>query len=90
MNKANKSDPSSLIFEMKSGPVCQGVDLHLAMEQVGGQLSDMPYVIRVFMENLLRSHLQGKPVSAQEIDSMLHWSEHISGKITRVTKSGTS
>jgi len=77
MNKANKSDPSSLIFEMKSGPVCQGVDLHLAMEQVGGQLSDMPYVIRVFMENLLRSHLQGKPVSAQEIDSMLHWSEHI-------------
>jgi len=77
MNKANKSDPSSLIFEMKSGPVCQGVDLHLAMEQVGGQLSDMPYVIRVFMENLLRSHLQGKPVSAQEIDSMLHWSQHI-------------
>ena len=77
MNKANKSEPSSLIFEMKSGPVCQGVDLHLAMEQVGGQLSDMPYVIRVFMENLLRSRLQGKPVSVQEIDSMLHWSQHI-------------
>ena len=77
MDKLKNSDPSSLIFKNKDGLAWQGVDLALAMHEAGGSLLTMPYVIRVFLENLLRSHLQGKSVSKEEIDLLLHWTEHI-------------
>ena len=77
MTQEKKSDPSALIFQNKDGLAWQGVDLALAMHEAGGSLLTMPYVIRVFLENALRSHLQGKSVSKEEIDLLLHWTEHI-------------
>ena len=77
MKAVQEFKPRDFIFENTDGLVWQGVDLPLALESQGRHLSDLPYVIRIFLENLLRSHLQGKSVSIQEIDLLLHWSDNI-------------
>jgi aconitate hydratase len=77
MKAVQEFKPRDFIFEHTDGLVWQGVDLPLALESQGRHLSDLPYVIRIFLENLLRSHLQGKSVSIQEIDLLLHWSDNI-------------
>jgi aconitate hydratase len=77
MNAVQELKPHDFIFENTDGIAWQGVDLPLAVEKTGKDLSEMPYVIRIFLENLLRSHLQGKSVSIQEIDLLFHWSDNI-------------
>lgn len=77
MKAVQEFKPRDFIYENTDGLVWHGVDLPLALEKQGGHLSEIPYVIRIFLENLLRSHLQGKSVSIQEIDLLLHWSDNI-------------
>jgi len=77
MKAVQEFKPRDFIYENTDGLVWHGVDLPLALEKHGRHLSEIPYVIRIFLENLLRSHLQGKSVSIQEIDLLLHWSDNI-------------
>lgn len=77
MNALQELKPHDFIFENTDVFAWQGVDLPLAVKKTGKDLSEMPYVIRIFLENLLRSHLQGKSVSIQEIDLLFHWSDNI-------------
>ncbi|MFN0004210.1 MAG: hypothetical protein ACKVPZ_04415, partial [Burkholderiaceae bacterium] len=77
MNALKELKPHDFIFENTDVFAWQGVDLPLAVKKTGKDLSEMPYVIRIFLENLLRSHLQGKSVSIQEIDLLFHWSDNI-------------
>ena len=77
MKAVQEFKPRDFIYENTDGLVWHGVDLPLALEKQGRHLSEIPYVIRIFLENLLRSHLQGKSVSIHEIDLLLHWSDNI-------------
>ena len=77
MNASHEFNPSDYIFKHNDGIAWQGIDLPLALEKQGKQLDEIPYVIRIFLENVLRSNLQGKSVSKEEIDLLFHWSEHI-------------
>ncbi len=53
------------------------IDLPRAVSDRGGDLRRLPFVIRILLENLLRSRALGRAVEASEIDRLLHWQRHI-------------
>jgi len=59
------------------GGECRLVDLPATVAAAGGDLGRMPYVIRVLLENLLRSRAIGRAVSDDELALLLDWERHI-------------
>ena len=53
------------------------IDLPDAVAQLQGELHHMPYVIRILLENLLRSQALGRAVEPADIARVLHWHDHI-------------
>lgn len=53
-------------------------DIATAARAGGRQVSDLPYVIRVLLENLTRHRSWGGPVSESEVQAVLDW-QHRSG-----------
>ncbi|NDH54032.1 MAG: aconitate hydratase, partial [Betaproteobacteria bacterium] len=53
------------------------IDLPGAVAQRQGELHHMPYVIRILLENLLRSQALGRAVEPADIARVLHWHDHI-------------
>jgi aconitate hydratase len=55
----------------------RAVDLPAAVTAAGGDLHRMPYVIRILLENLLRSRMLGRPVAEGEVALLLDWRESV-------------
>ena len=55
----------------------RAIDLPDAVAQLQGELHHMPYVIRILLENLLRSQALGRAVEPADIAHVLHWRDHI-------------
>lgn len=53
------------------------IDLPGAVTRLGGTLAQMPYVIRILLENLLRSQALGRAVTPDEINRLLNWRENV-------------
>jgi aconitate hydratase len=60
-----------------SGRDCRLIDLPCAAAALGGDLARMPYVIRILLENLLRSRALGRAVTPEEVGLLLDWRRHI-------------
>lgn len=52
------------------------IDLASAARAKGLDIEDIPYVIRVLIENLLRHREWGEPISEGETDALWHWQTH--------------
>jgi aconitate hydratase len=53
------------------------IDLPRTVAGLGGDMRRMPYVIRILLENLLRSRALGRAVEQGEIALLLDWREHV-------------
>ena len=55
----------------------RAVDLPAIATRSGRDLRQMPYVVRILLENLLRSRMLGRSVASEEIDLLLDWRQHV-------------
>src|SRR4051812_20378431 len=62
-----------------TGRTFRMVDLEAAVSGLGGSVVEMPYVMRVLAENVLRAHHARGPsaVSEAEIRNVVDWQNHI-------------
>lgn len=57
------------------------IDIHKVAQSRGADVRQLPYVIRVFLENLCRHQAWGAAVSDAEIDAVLQWQDHIGAEL---------
>ncbi|NBT69621.1 MAG: aconitate hydratase, partial [Betaproteobacteria bacterium] len=65
-----------------NGRMRRGVDLKACTQSNGIDMQSMPYVMRIILENQLRSQLFGKPITHQEILQTLQWQDHVGSDLS--------
>ncbi|MBH1964574.1 MAG: aconitate hydratase AcnA [Comamonadaceae bacterium] len=70
------AQPTSVIISA-AGRTWHAVDLPRFVSAAGGDISQMPFVTRILLENLLRSRLLGRPVTESEIALLLNARENV-------------
>lgn len=60
-----------------AGREWRAIDLPATVADAGGEVTHMPYVIRILLENLLRARTLGWAVAPEEIERLLRWQDHV-------------
>ena len=76
MNSEHPQERPSGLTLVAAGQSRRIIDLPLEASRRGGDLARMPYVIRILLENLLRSCALGRAVSNDEIGLLVHWADN--------------